>query len=101
MDVTHPAFDVIAKDVVSEYGAYTTLYKHKKSGAELLSVANDDDNKVCWLYHFIHVEGKCIQCCDIFVLHVCGIVSLTDTAYSTSLLRCLSGLWHYVQDSSF
>ena len=46
MDVTHPAYDVIAKDVVSEYGAYTTLYKHKKSGAELLSVASDDDNKV-------------------------------------------------------
>lgn len=46
MDVTHPAFDVIAKDVVSEYGAYTTLYRHKKSGAELLSVASDDDNKV-------------------------------------------------------
>ena len=46
MDVTHPAFEVVAKDVVSEYGAYTTLYKHKKSGAELLSVASDDDNKV-------------------------------------------------------
>eukprot|EP00560_Eucampia_antarctica_P003411 CAMPEP_0197831708 /NCGR_PEP_ID=MMETSP1437-20131217/11653_1 /TAXON_ID=49252 ORGANISM="Eucampia antarctica, Strain CCMP1452" /NCGR_SAMPLE_ID=MMETSP1437 /ASSEMBLY_ACC=CAM_ASM_001096 /LENGTH=388 /DNA_ID=CAMNT_0043434739 /DNA_START=54 /DNA_END=1217 /DNA_ORIENTATION=+ len=46
LEVTHPAFDVIAKDVVSEYGAYCTLYRHKKSGAELLSVANDDDNKV-------------------------------------------------------
>jgi Zn-dependent M16 (insulinase) family peptidase len=37
---------VIEKDVVTEYGAYCTLYRHKKSGAELLSVANDDDNKV-------------------------------------------------------
>eukprot|EP00566_Odontella_aurita_P036387 CAMPEP_0113595386 /NCGR_PEP_ID=MMETSP0015_2-20120614/39674_1 /TAXON_ID=2838 /ORGANISM="Odontella" /LENGTH=1132 /DNA_ID=CAMNT_0000502629 /DNA_START=33 /DNA_END=3431 /DNA_ORIENTATION=- /assembly_acc=CAM_ASM_000160 len=46
MDVTHPAFEVIAKDVVTEYGAYTTLYRHKKSGAELLSVSSDDDNKV-------------------------------------------------------
>lgn len=46
LDVTHPAYEVIQKDVVTEYGAYCTLYKHKKSGAELLSVAVDDDNKV-------------------------------------------------------
>lgn len=37
---------MIEKDVVTEYGAYCTLYRHKKSGAELLSVASDDDNKV-------------------------------------------------------
>jgi hypothetical protein len=46
LEVTHPAFDVISKDVINEYGAYCTLYRHKKSGAELLSVACDDDNKV-------------------------------------------------------
>ena len=46
LDVTHPAYDVIDKDIVTEYGAYCTLYRHKKTGAELLSVANDDDNKV-------------------------------------------------------
>jgi Zn-dependent M16 (insulinase) family peptidase len=46
LEVTHPAFEVLKKDVVSEYGAYCTLYRHKKSGAELLSVAVDDDNKV-------------------------------------------------------
>jgi hypothetical protein len=45
-DVTHPAYEVIDKDIVTEYGAYCTLYRHKKSGAELLSVAVDDDNKV-------------------------------------------------------
>lgn len=46
MEVTHPAYEVLQKDVVTEYGAYCTLYRHKKSGAELLSVAVDDDNKV-------------------------------------------------------
>lgn len=46
LDITHPAFEVLKKDVVTEYGAYCTLYRHKKSGAELLSVAVDDDNKV-------------------------------------------------------
>ena len=43
---THPAYDVIQQDIVTEYGAYCTLYQHKKSGAELLSVSVDDDNKV-------------------------------------------------------
>jgi len=43
---THPAYEILEKDIVTEYGAYCTLYKHKKSGAELLSVSVDDDNKV-------------------------------------------------------
>lgn len=42
----HPAYDVLEEDFVAEYGATTTLYKHKKSGAEVLSVQIDDDNKV-------------------------------------------------------
>jgi hypothetical protein len=46
LEVTHPAYEVINKDVVYEYGAYCTLFRHKKSGAELLSVSSDDDNKV-------------------------------------------------------
>ena len=46
LEVTHPAFEVIKRDVVKEYGAYCSLYRHKKSGAELLSVSTDDDNKV-------------------------------------------------------
>lgn len=45
LGVTHPSFDVISTDVVNEFGAYCTLYRHKKSGAELLSVSTDDDNK--------------------------------------------------------
>ena len=43
---THPSYEVISRDIVTEYGAYCTLYKHTKSGAELLSVSVDDDNKV-------------------------------------------------------
>lgn len=46
LEVTHDAFDVLKTDVVNEYGAYCTLYRHKKSGAELLSVSSEDDNKV-------------------------------------------------------
>ncbi|CAN0035250.1 unnamed protein product [Choristocarpus tenellus] len=42
----HPAYDVLEEDFVAEYGATTTLYRHKKSGAEVLSVQIDDDNKV-------------------------------------------------------
>ncbi|CAN0127407.1 unnamed protein product [Ectocarpus sp. 6 AP-2014] len=43
--VAHDAYDVVEEDFVAEYGATTTLYKHKKSGAEVLSVQIDDDNK--------------------------------------------------------
>jgi presequence protease len=46
LDTTHPSYEVINKDIVEEYGAYCTLYRHTKSGAELLSVSVDDDNKV-------------------------------------------------------
>ena len=46
LEVTHPSYEVVSKDIVTEYGAYCTLYKHTKTGAELLSVATDDDNKV-------------------------------------------------------
>ena len=42
----HPAYEVLEEDFVTEYGATTTLYKHRKSGAEVLSVQIDDDNKV-------------------------------------------------------
>jgi len=44
--VEHPAYDIIQRDMVTEYGYDCTLYRHKKSGAELLSVVTDDDNKV-------------------------------------------------------
>lgn len=44
--VEHPSYEIITKDLVSEYGAHCTMYRHKKTGAELLSVHNDDDNKV-------------------------------------------------------
>eukprot|EP00535_Pseudo-nitzschia_heimii_P000451 CAMPEP_0197174118 /NCGR_PEP_ID=MMETSP1423-20130617/780_1 /TAXON_ID=476441 /ORGANISM="Pseudo-nitzschia heimii, Strain UNC1101" /LENGTH=1038 /DNA_ID=CAMNT_0042623015 /DNA_START=245 /DNA_END=3361 /DNA_ORIENTATION=+ len=46
MDVDHPSYEILTKDFIEEYGAAATLYRHKKSGAELLSVSTDDDNKV-------------------------------------------------------
>ena len=46
LEVAHPAYEVVKRDIVEEYGAYCTLFRHKKSGAELLSVSVDDDNKV-------------------------------------------------------
>jgi len=44
--IEHPSYEIISKENVDEYGAYCTMYRHKKTGAELLSVVNDDDNKV-------------------------------------------------------
>jgi Zn-dependent M16 (insulinase) family peptidase len=46
LQIEHSAYEVVQRDVVNEYGAYCTLFRHKKSGAELLSVSSEDDNKV-------------------------------------------------------
>ena len=42
----HPAFDVVRDEMVDEYGVRATLYRHTKSGAEVLSVMAADENKV-------------------------------------------------------
>lgn len=46
LDIEHPSYEILQKDFIEEYGAAAILYRHKKSGAELLSVSTDDDNKV-------------------------------------------------------
>jgi Zn-dependent M16 (insulinase) family peptidase len=43
---SHPKYDLLKEEFIAEYGASAALYRHKKSGAELLSLQSDDDNKV-------------------------------------------------------
>jgi len=43
--IDHPAYEIIQTDTITEFGADCTLYRHKQSGAELLSLKTDDDNK--------------------------------------------------------
>jgi hypothetical protein len=44
--VTHPSFDVVSHEAVKEHSAVATLYRHRATGAELLSVACDEEEKV-------------------------------------------------------
>lgn len=44
--VAHPAFDVVRVEDLKEYNVAVTMYRHKKTGAEVLSAVTDDDNKV-------------------------------------------------------
>jgi len=45
--VMHPAYDVVENAAVDEYGLQAILYKHKKTGAQVVSVlAPEDNNKV-------------------------------------------------------
>lgn len=45
--VTHPAYEVIERSTIDEYGVQAILYHHKKSGAQVMSVlAPADENKV-------------------------------------------------------
>jgi len=46
VSVNNAKYEIITEDFVKEYNAFTTLYKHKKSGAQVLSVQIDDENKV-------------------------------------------------------
>jgi Zn-dependent M16 (insulinase) family peptidase len=39
-------YELIKKEFLKEYNSEVVLYRHKKSGAEVLSMANEDENKV-------------------------------------------------------
>lgn len=42
----HPEFDLIAEEQIREVNSLARHYRHKKTGAEVLSLINDDENKV-------------------------------------------------------
>ncbi|KAM3568207.1 hypothetical protein VYU27_009661, partial [Nannochloropsis oceanica] len=42
----HPRYEMVRSEVVQEYGAKVTLYRHRKTQTEIMSVTVDDDNKV-------------------------------------------------------
>jgi hypothetical protein len=42
----HPSFKLVRVEDVSEYGVPFTLYRHVGTGAEVMSIESDDDNKV-------------------------------------------------------
>ena len=46
VSVSHPAYIELEKSFIEEYGITAVLFKHKKSGAEVMSVTADDNNKV-------------------------------------------------------
>ena len=43
---SHQDFDQLKTYFVKEYGCYGTLYKHKRTSCEVLSLKADDANKV-------------------------------------------------------
>ncbi|MEM7802127.1 MAG: insulinase family protein, partial [Chloroflexota bacterium] len=70
MTVEH-GFELIQEEIVSEINSTTRLYKHVKSGAELLSVINDDENKVFGITFrtppstsngIAHIMEHCVLC---------------------------------------
>ncbi|ODT67970.1 MAG: peptidase M16 [Pelagibacterium sp. SCN 63-23] len=44
--MSHPAFDLVRDETLAEINSEARLYRHKKTGAEVLSLINDDENKV-------------------------------------------------------
>ena len=39
-------YELIKEDMIDEYGAKVLMFKHKKTGAEIMSVSVPDENKV-------------------------------------------------------
>uniref|UniRef100_A0A0G4G763 Peptidase M16C associated domain-containing protein n=1 Tax=Chromera velia CCMP2878 TaxID=1169474 RepID=A0A0G4G763_9ALVE len=44
--VTHPAFEVVTEDFAKEYNCKSVIYRHKKSGAMVLSISAPEKEKV-------------------------------------------------------
>ncbi|HQZ12242.1 MAG TPA: insulinase family protein [Devosia sp.] len=42
----HPAFELVREQQIAEVSSLARFYRHKKTGAEVLSFINDDENKV-------------------------------------------------------
>ena len=42
----HPAFELVREQQIAEISSLAKLYRHRKTGAEVLSLINDDENKV-------------------------------------------------------
>ena len=42
----HPAFELVREEQIAEISSLAKLYRHKKTGAEVLSLVNADENKV-------------------------------------------------------
>ena len=42
----HPAFDLLRDEQIAEVNSRARRYRHRKTGADILTLANDDENKV-------------------------------------------------------
>lgn len=42
----HPSFELVREQTLAEVNSHARLYRHKRTGAELLSLTNQDENKV-------------------------------------------------------
>jgi Zn-dependent M16 (insulinase) family peptidase len=42
----HPAFELLSEQQIDEVSSLARFYRHKKTGAEVLSLINEDENKV-------------------------------------------------------
>ncbi|WP_323016184.1 insulinase family protein, partial [Devosia sp.] len=44
--MSHPAFELVRDAQIAEVNSRALVYRHKKTGAEVVSLVNDDENKV-------------------------------------------------------
>ncbi|HRE46854.1 MAG TPA: insulinase family protein, partial [Aggregatilineales bacterium] len=58
MDVTNTAFEFLREQVIPELNTTAKLYRHRKTGAQVLSMEKDDENKVFGVAFYTPVEDS-------------------------------------------
>jgi hypothetical protein len=56
---SHPSYEEVETFKIAEYGLHGTLYKHRKSGAEVISVIAPDDNSVFGITFRTPPDDRC------------------------------------------
>ena len=74
---SHPSFDLVRSERLAEREADVFFYRHRETGASVMSVAVDDDNKVgsaLMLLHSVWRHRRLLPCC-----HCCASTRITRT----------------------
>jgi hypothetical protein len=58
---SHPSYEEVETFKIAEYGLEGTLYKHRKSGAQVISVIAPDENSVFGITFRTPPDDRCAQ----------------------------------------
>ena len=84
---THPAFELVRVEMVDEYTIKVATYRHRQSGAEVISAQADDENKVFGIAFRTPVEDSTGVPHILEHSVLCGSAKYTSKEPFTELLK--------------